>query len=106
MTVQIQFDFNAPRFLADSADPRIAELIEYLNGRGWVSARDIPQWDDRTVRLLASSSQGQIISGQKGYKLTCQATPEEFQRATSWLESQAKQMAERARAIRRAWHKG
>ena len=103
-----QLDLFAPRFRA-AGDERIGELLDYLNGRGWTSGREIhaaKHWDERTIRLLAASSDGQIISGQQGYKLTRQATPDEMHHATSWLESQAKQMVDRASAIRRRWHGG
>jgi hypothetical protein len=103
---QLDLDF-ATRYKAGTGDERVAELLDYLGGRGWISGRQIREakhWDERIIRLLAASSDGAIISGQRGYKLTRQATPEEMRHATAWMESQAKQMAERACAIRRVWH--
>lgn len=102
-----QLDLFAPRFRAQENDERVSELLDYLSGRAWTSGREIHEakrWDERTIRLLAASSNGQIISGQRGYKLTRQATPDELHHATAWLESQAKQMSDRACAIRRVWH--
>lgn len=101
-----QLDLFAPRFRA-AGDERVGELLDYLSGRGWTSGRAIHEakhWDERTIRLLAASSDGQIISGQQGYKLTRQATPDELHHATAWLESQAKQMSDRACSIRRVWY--
>ena len=79
-----------------------------LAGAGWKTARQIAQalgFDDRYLRLCAEASRGEIISGQKGYKLTREATPEEIQHAEAWLVSQAKRMMDRARLIRVAMNR-
>jgi hypothetical protein len=97
----------APRHAAD-AD--LAWLEELLKGAGcWMSAKDIMltvvgRLGDRDVRALASRS-AWIISGQKGYKHITHASPEEIHHCAAWLESQAKQMGERAGRIRSAAHK-
>jgi hypothetical protein len=108
MPRQSEIDFANPRaYQTDADDPRVAALLDLLSDRGWLSGREIRErkgWDERTIRLLAAASDGQILSGQKGYKLTRQATPDELHHATAWLESQAKQMSQRACAIRRRWH--
>lgn len=103
---QLDLDF-APRFRAQTGDDRVGELLDFLHERGWVSGREIcasKQWTERLVRLLAAASVGQVLSGQRGYKLTREASPDELHHATAWLESQAKQMSERAGQIRRVWH--
>lgn len=105
---QLDLDFSR-REQATVADERLAVLLDMLDGRGWITSREIrlaKHWDDRTIRALAASSDGQILSGQRGYKLTRQATPEELHHATHWLESQAREMSNRACAIRRRWHGG
>jgi hypothetical protein len=107
MHLQAEIDFATPTYSSNTDDPRVAELLDMLNERGWTPGRQIHEvkgWDERTIRLLAAASDGQIISGQKGYKLTREATPEELRHATAWLESQANQMSNRARAIRRCWY--
>jgi hypothetical protein len=58
----------------------------------------------RKLRRLAEHSRGQIISGQKGYKHIKHATLEEIEHAANWLEHQAVEMGDRARAIRRMRH--
>ena len=103
---QLDLDFTRPIRMV-YGDTRGDELIGLLADRGWLTGREIRSargWDERTIRALAAASDGQILSGQKGYKLTRQATPEEMMHATNWLESQACEMSARARAIRRRWH--
>lgn len=80
-----------------------------LESRCWMSAGDIMATTqgralERDIRELASASNGRIISGQKGYRHTSNASPEEIQHAAAWLESQGKKMGERAQAIRRYAH--
>lgn len=85
-----------------------AVIDELADGR-WHTARalvDTLGFDERLVRLIADRSMGQIISGQKGYKLTKCATVEEIDHAERWLLSQARKMTERATEIRRARNQG
>jgi hypothetical protein len=53
---------------------------------------------------MAESSAGEIISGQKGYKLSAEATIDEIDHAANWLISQGKKMLKRGIAIRRKAH--
>jgi hypothetical protein len=94
-------------------DKRIEEdaevLCDFLQGRGWMKAQAIafefPQWLDRHIRKLAAASGGRIVSGQLGYKLTIECTPEEAGHAQSWLRSQARQMIARSIQISKTFHK-
>lgn len=81
-------------------------LLGYLSGRGWVTARHLRELfgSDRSIRLLAEASKGQIISGQRGYHLTCQASVADCLHASAWLRSQARRMTARALDIERAMH--
>jgi hypothetical protein len=95
-------------FRPDTDDARLAVLKAYLRDRGWVNARTIAadiKLNDRDARALAEASAGAILSGQQGYKLTSQATPDEVHHATAWLESQARKMAQRAQRIRQYFHR-
>jgi len=56
------------------------------------------------VRAIAAASHGQIISGQRGYARTDQASVEDVNHAAAWLDSQSRSMAKRAREIRQAMH--
>ena len=88
--------------------PRLPEFYNYLAARGgWVTARQIRSelgLHDRVCRELAEESEGQILSGQEGYKLTRLATPEECDRAAAWLKSQGRKMLRRAIRIQRVHH--
>ena len=82
-------------------------LAHALRGQGWVPARKICLWlnlSDRTIRAYAEQSEGEIISGQNGYKLADEATIDEINHASNWLISQAKKMLGRGIAIKRKAH--
>jgi len=104
----VQTDFSPQLFRGPEADPRLGEFYSYLDARGdWTTARQVRRdmgWCDRTCRRLAEESEGQILSGQGGYKLTRLATPEECDRAVTWLRSQAKKMFRRSIRIQRVHH--
>ena len=97
-----QPDFTDRLFRAQPDDVRLPEFLSWLHGRGWVTSAQIESvktWKDRDIRALAEASDGQIISGQKGYKLTLEATLEEIDQASGWYLSQAKKMTARAMKI-------
>jgi len=64
-------------------------MIEILRGNGWINADNIgllaakypycQEWNDREVRAIANASNGRIISGQRGYCLTREASEREVQ---------------------------
>ncbi len=59
---------------------RKERLLAYLAGHGWVRRRQIEivlGLDDRTIRDIAEESD-ELISGNRGYKLFAEATPEEI----------------------------
>ena len=88
-------------------DRRIDEFLKFLRGWDWITARQVKQvfaWDERTCRKLAELSQGEILSGQKGYKLTREATADERDHAVNWLRSQGNKMIGRALKISRVHH--
>lgn len=82
-------------------------LLTYLSRQStWVSMRDIArQCDglsrttDRAIRAIASASDGRIISGQRGYRLTSLATKDERNHAIAWYTSQAAKMMQRASRV-------
>ncbi|HUS37327.1 MAG TPA: hypothetical protein VM680_18415 [Verrucomicrobiae bacterium] len=94
-------------------DPRVEEMIHILaDQKGWITAAQllvtawwpITEENKRLLRDLASQSDGQIISGQRGYRHIRHATLEEIDHAANWLQHQAVEMDNRARAIRRRKH--
>ena len=62
----------------------------------------IADLDDRTIRQIAERSDGEIVSGQFGYRLTAYATAAEARHAEHWLQSQGRKMLARAVEIRNA----
>ncbi len=99
--------FRAAAPPAPAAITDVEKLIARLRGRSWITARTIKGetgWDERTIRQIASESAGQIVSGQKGYKLTLECTPEEERHARQWLTSQARVMTQRAIDISKVFH--
>ena len=106
MQLELSLDAPAP---ADQAD--VARLVAWLYEAGdqWVKASRISDAlgiSDREVRHLAASSGGLIVSspGSPGYKHVKHCDPEEIQAIAGRLEHQAKLMAQRAGAIRKALH--
>ena len=106
---QSQLDFSNPSKGSSSSKSsesheRLNTLVALLKGRNWLTSRQIKQathWDDRTIRQIAATSEGRILSGQKGYKLTREATPDERDHAVKWLRSQARKMIARSMQINR-----
>ncbi len=101
--IQTELQLDRPE-----SKPDPTALIKFLRGQGWITARQIYRllgFSDRKVRAIAAASEGQIISGQRGYKLTMEATLGEVQHAEAWLRSQSKQMDQRALEISRVYHR-
>ncbi len=85
----------------------IETMIENLRGRGWQPSKQLgaaTEADKRILRAIAEASGGEILSGQKGYMLTREATPEDLRQA-GWLKSQGEKMLGRWTAIQRVWHR-
>lgn len=106
--MQLELQLNAPT-PADLAE--VAQLASWLYNSGdrWISAKEITSslgLGERQIRNLAASSGGIIVSspGSPGYKHVRHCDPEEIKTITSRLEHQAKLMAQRAGAIRTAFH--
>jgi hypothetical protein len=106
MTAQLEMDLAAvepPKIAAEE----LAALEGFLEtAGGWVKAKEFPApWGERRLRAAAHESEGRIISGQRGYKLTRLATIEEVQHAAAWLRHQAQAMQRRALEIDRVYHR-
>lgn len=102
-----QQDFTGSLFRVEETDPRVEEFVGWLAGRGWVTAAQIEgakDWSDRDIRALAEASEGRVISGQRGYKLTREANPDEASQAADWLKNQGQKMMARAVKIQRVFH--
>lgn len=91
----------------DLTELHAGELLVALKGAGWLTARHLTKrldLTDRQLRAAANASDGQVISGQKGYRLTREATLEEIDHAAHWLSHQAQEMHRRSIAIQRVRH--
>ncbi len=102
-----QQDFTSSLFRVEETDTRVDEFVAWLAGRGWVTAaqiEDAKDWSDRDIRAFAEASDGRVISGQKGYKLTREANPDEACQAADWLKNQGHKMIARAVKIQRVFH--
>ena len=92
MSEQLDMVFARPPAL----DPGVADLVEFLEGKGWMTAREIAAataWNDRTVRELASQSDAVIsYPGSPGYKLLSRCTLAEYERYRLARRSQARDM--------------
>jgi hypothetical protein len=103
--------FDPPRCkpTSERQDAENAAKVEEFLGfnRGWVSARWLAHElgvDDRAIRAAAAASDGRIISGQQGYKLTRLATREELEAFVNPMQSQARKMQQRAVDALVAWN--
>lgn len=92
MTEQLPLTFDRPK----KAAPGVADLEEFLRGKGWLERAEISAatgWDERHVRKLAAASD-LVISypGSPGYKLLAECTHEEYERYRLARRSQARDM--------------
>ncbi len=99
---QIHFDLatSGGKPVVDGRE--VDAFIRWLSGKGWITRREIESrtsWNDRRQRTLAEASAGHILSGQRGYRLTCQATPEERDECLRRLRGQRNAMARRIKDI-------
>ncbi len=114
MTSQLEFKprpASRPRPKAEPREPEqgdVQALCRMLAGQGWRHAADLVAHaisdrfaDDRYIRMCAEASDGQVISGQQGYRLADEGTQEERDRAKQWLRHQGWRMIGRADAIER-----
>ena len=89
------------------SDADVAWLLRALDGKGWCRTKWLQRSfdiSDRTFRAIAAASHGRVISGQRGYARTDQASVEDVNHAAAWLLAQAAAMTTRAREIQRAMH--
>ncbi|ODU25010.1 MAG: hypothetical protein ABS95_01135 [Verrucomicrobia bacterium SCN 57-15] len=107
MTATDQLELPVFKPGADQKD--IDRFVEILRvNMGWMTARQIKLrtgWCDRKCRALAAASDGQIISGNNGYKHTLHASADEFHEFYGRMTHQGKEMLARAERARRIHHK-
>jgi len=82
-------------FELDPGDASIDRLVELLKTYGWLTRARISElvnWDDRTVRACVEAAPERLVSGQKGFNVTSQATADELSAAARQSIDQAKKM--------------
>ena len=98
-----------PRRVAlENTELMVLAMSAALDRRGWLTAKHLSAkmgLTDRALREIARRSDGAIISGQRGYHLTAQASVEDVQHFVSWMRSQAREMDKRALQAERAMHR-
>ncbi len=115
MTTENQI--TLPLFRPKVADQQedIARLIAFLRGRGTRTADEIQavlrfgsglvnETYRRYIRSLAAAAEYQIIGTAHGYKLTCEATPEEMNHWKARQLSQVEATQERIIKTEKVWH--
>jgi hypothetical protein len=108
MKTQLVLEFERPAEqgpVVTRAD--VETVISNLRGKRWQTSRQLgfeTEADKRILRAIAEASAGEILSGQKGYMLTREATPNDLKQA-GWLKSQGEKMIDRWTAIQRVWHR-
>lgn len=93
MIEQLDMVFTKPA----ATDPAIADLVEFLRGKGWMTRRQISAatgWNERMVRELASQADAVIsYPGSPGYRLLADCTVDEYHNYRNARLSQARDMA-------------
>ena len=105
---QLALDFERPKGRAPVVRQfQVDEVVAQLRGKGWQKAVDLgfrTESERRILRAIAEAADHLIISGQKGYKLTVEATPEEME-SFKWLREQSRKNLRRYLRTVRFWHR-
>lgn len=85
-----------------------AQLVNALRLGNWRKREDLARSlgvSARAIRMAASHTHGEVISGQRGLKLTACSTVEEVSQSTGRFRSQIQQMTRRVVEIEIAYHR-
>ena len=102
---QPTFNFTERKYLA--LVKLLDRLIEVLADGRWYQARELKtllHTDDRTLRKLAEFSDGRVLSGNSGYKLTRCASPADMAEFEGRQLSQVAKTKERLTRTLKRWH--
>lgn len=94
------------RRMANSKAYTVAKLTAAISRGHWYTRAELVRsgLTEREIRYARQHSQGAIIFGQRGYRLTDDATLDEIHACIATLESQAKEMMDAAVQLRRKAH--
>ncbi len=94
--------------LCDAATAELASrLVNALRFGTWQHREDLARVlgvSVRAIRDAASHAHGEVISGNRGLKLTACALPSEIEEATGRFRSQIREMTRRLAETEIAWH--
>ncbi len=94
--------------LCDQATQELAgRLVDALRLGTWNHREDLARQlgvSVRAIRDAASHAHGEVISGNRGLKLTACALPAEIEEATGRFRSQIREMTRRLAETEIAWH--
>lgn len=85
-----------------------SRLVHRLTGRGWVKREQLAKElyvSVRVIRAAASHAGGQILSGQRGLKLTIESNSEEVNECIGRMLSQVREMQRRLTETEKIWHR-
>jgi len=106
--MQAELDIKTPA--PEVTTEEVEQLVEFLEGKGWLTARQIAAaigLDDRRLRAIAEHSAGRILSGPgcPGYRYFDKTALPHAEHAIACFESQATKMFKRAAAYRQRYHR-
>lgn len=94
--------------LADTSTTELSSaLLRALSDGRWHHREDLAKTlgvSVRAIRDAASHAGGEVISGQRGLKLTLCATPDELNESVGRCRSQIREMSRRMAETERVWH--
>ena len=105
MIEQPSFAFTEKRYLA--LVKLLDRFLMTISDGKWYQARELKallHTDDRTLRKLAEFSDGRVLSGNQGYKLTRCASPADMAEFEGRQLSQVAKTKERLTRTLRRWH--
>ena len=91
-----------------TSDDRPTMMIAALGHGQWMSASDLflfYHWPARECRTVRRKCRGRVISGNKGYRLTMKAPPEEISHCIHRRRAVAREADADALDIQRIYHK-
>ena len=106
MQAELDIKTPAPEVTPEEVDA----LVEFLSGKGWITARQIAAAtgiDDRRLRAIVEHCGARILSGPgcPGYRYYDKDALPHAEHAIACLESQAAKMLKRALAYRHRYHR-
>lgn len=97
------FQSKAPRV----ADSDVRQLLQALTNRGWRQGALLMRvfgWNERKLRAIAHATHGQVISGDRGYCLTVEASIADIDAFDARMAGQIAHMQQRRVEVQKVRH--